>query len=346
MKKIKTLFGLALLGSLFLSSCSVDDTPSDQDPVSECDGFAKNLLTLSTPFSSTPTSEINYISYSINNLNSSLPNFHGNFTSSVDLNYELPTSTSFYNESSNLHGIVISRAGKYISFNTNTNVAQEFTVPNYITAPISLNNTTYIIEVSNGGYANNGMGSHYDIKTFDTNTGATGTTLPIDPMTKDFDNNSFFHVETLTSATNKLNELYFLSGTNLVTVNTTNNTASHVDLYPNFSSSDYVRFFGLEYSESLGLLAIMHKVDQMTKALVKIDPATGNYTNLLTISNDINSEFYSTTFRECDLTYYLTSLNQASNAAETLYFEFDLNTNTVSHSEILPKYIYGIEFLP
>jgi len=41
MKKIKTLFGLALLGSLFLSSCSVDDTPSDQDPVSECDGFAK-----------------------------------------------------------------------------------------------------------------------------------------------------------------------------------------------------------------------------------------------------------------------------------------------------------------
>jgi len=79
---------------------------------------------------------------------------------------------------------------------------------------------------------------------------------------------------------------------------------------------------------------------------VKIDPTTGNYTNLLTISNDINSEFYSTTFRECDLTYYLTSLNQASNAAETLYYEFDLNTNSVSHSEILPKYVYGIEFLP
>ncbi|HLW32957.1 MAG TPA: hypothetical protein VKX40_11885 [Aequorivita sp.] len=347
MKNSKTLFSLALLLSTILISCTINDdiVSDDHTAIIPCTGFNKNLLTLSTTFDNDPNAEIDYNYFLINNLDSSLPNSNGSFTTNTDLTFQLPTSTSFYNQTNNLHGILVTRAGKYFSFNTNTEVGQEFVVPTSLTAPIELNNSTYVIEVSNGGYANSGIGNHYEIKSFDINTGTVGATLPIDPLTKDFDNNSFFHVESISAATNNTDELYYLSGTNLVTVNTSLNTASHIDLYPSFSSSDYVRFFGLEYSESLGLIAIMDNATQGNKFVVKIDPLTGNYSSPLSISNNINSEFYSTTYRECDHTYYLTSLNQGSNTVQTLYFEFDLITNNVINSQIFPDYTFGIEFI-
>ena len=348
MKNFRNHFGLALLLSTLLTGCTLDDGSISDDHTIPlpCTGFNKDLLTLSTTFDNNPQAEINYNSFLINNLDSSLPNSHGSFVTNTDLTFQLPTSTSFYNEAGNLHGILISRAGKYFSFNTDTETGQEFVVPTSVTAPIEINNATFVMEVSNGGYANNGIGNHYDIKSFDINTGTVGASLPIDPLTKDFNNNSFFDVESMSAATNTTDKLYFLSGTNLITVNTSLNTASHIDLYPSFSGSDYVRFFGLEYSESLGLIAIMDNATQGNKFVVKIDPITGNYSGPMSIANNIGSEFYSTTYRECDHTYYLTSMNQGSSTVETLYFEFDLMTNTILNSQVFPDYIFGIEFIP
>ena len=347
MKNFKTLFSLALLGSLLFINCSTnDDTVIDDDTsILPCDGFNKNLLTLSTVFDNDPNAEIKYNHFLVNSLDSSLPNFNGSFTTNTDLTYQLPTSTSFYNEANNLHGIFVTRAGKYFTFNTSSGIGQEFVVPTSVTAPVELNSSSYVIEVANGGYANNGMGNHYDIKSFNINTGVLGSTLPIDPLTKDFDNNSFFMVETISAATNGTDNLYFLSGTNLVTVNTNTNTASHLDLYPSFSGSDFVRFFGLEYSPSLGLIAIMDDATQGNQFVIKIDPISGSYSPLVTIPADINNEFYSSSYRECDHTYYLTSLKQVLSTVETLYFEFDLEANTVSNSQIFPDYVFGIEFI-
>lgn len=346
MKNSKILLGLALsLSSIFIG-CTIDDVASDDPCVPmPCANFNKHLLTLNTVFDNDPNAQINYNYYLVNNLDSSLPNSNGSFVTNTDLTFQLPTSTSFYNETNKLHGILVSRAGKYFTFNTATEVGQEFAVPTSVTAPITLGSTTYVIEVSNGGYASNGMGNHYEVKTLDINTGIVGSVLPIDPLTKDFDNNSFFHVESMSAATNNIDKIYFLSGTNLVTVNTSANTASHIDLYPSFSGSDYVRFFGLEYSDSLGLLAVMDNATQGNKYLVRIDPLTGNYSNPLAISNNINSEFYSTTYRECDHTYYLTSLNQGSNTVETLYFEFNVAANSTINSQIFPNYTFGIELI-
>jgi hypothetical protein len=127
-------------------------------------------------------------------------------------------------------------------------------------------------------------------------------------------------------------------------VNTANNTSSQIDLYPSFSNSDYVRFIGLEYSESLGLLAIMDMPNSNTRKIVKIDPISGAYTDLLTISTDINTEFYATAYSECKKTYYLTSLANG-NPVQTNYFEFDLTTNTNTNTQIFNDYVFGIELI-
>src|SRR5690606_20607479 len=108
----------------------------------------------------------------------------------------------------------------------------------------------------------------------------TNNALPISIANTTFNNNSFFNVESMSSATNGSDELYFLSGTNLITVNTSSNTTSHIDLYSSFSMSDFVRFLGLEYSESLGLIAIMDMPDINTQKLIKIDPSNGAYSDL------------------------------------------------------------------
>lgn len=206
-------------------------------------------------------------------------------------------------------------------------------------------NLGYVIEVSNFGYGTSGVADQFKIKSFNITNGTLGTALPISTANTTFDNNSFFTVETMSAATDAVDNLFFLSGTNLVTVNKANNTASQIDLYPSFSMSDFVRFFGLEYSESLGLIAIMDMPDTNTRDLVKIDPITGTIVSLISIPADINNEFYSTTYSECKKTYYLTTLQNGSSPTKTLYFEFDLTTNTINNSKIIADYVFGIDLI-
>ncbi len=347
MKNFKSLFGLAIIISILFTSCSTDDDPTtDHEPISACDNYNRDLLTLSTAFDSNPNAVVTYNSFLINSLNSSSPSLKGNLTTNTDLTYQLPTSTSFYNDANNLHGIFITRAGKYFTFNTSAGTGQEFTAPTDITAPVILGTSAYVIEVSNLGYANQGVGDHFKIKPFNISDGTTNNALPISIANTTFNNNSFFNVESMSSATNGSDELYFLSGTNLITVNTSSNTTSHIDLYSSFSMLDFVRFLGLEYSESLGLIAIMDMPDINTQKLIKIDPSNGAYSDLLTIPSNINTEFYSSTYSECNETYYLTSMINGSNPLNTKYYEFDLATNTVSHSQNLTDYVFGIELIP
>ncbi len=348
MKNSKTLFALALLASVLFSNCSTDDRFTLEDDTSglPCQAVPKDLLVLNTLFDGANNAQIAYNTFAINGLDSSLPNSLGNLATNTNMTFQLPTGASLYNQASNLHGLLVTRAGKYFTFNTDTGVGQEFVVPTIVSAPVQLNTSSYVIEVANFGYTDQGIENHFEIKPFNINDGAIGAALPIDQLDRTFDNNSFFNVESMSSATNEIDSLYFLSGTNLVTVNTLNNTATHIDLYPPFTYSNFVRFFGLEYSENLGLIAIMDDSNAGTQYVVKIDPLSGNQTNLVILSENINSEFYSTTYRECDKTYFLTSLKHDNNLVETLYFEFNLATNTLENSQIFQDYAFGIQLIP
>lgn len=343
MKIFKPFFFLAVMSCFLFTSCSTDDDGVIEDN-SPCNNYNKNLLVLSTAFDNNANAVIDYNSFSINNLNSASPIPEGNLTTTANLTYQLPTNNSLYDEASKMHGILISRAGKYFTFNTTSGTGQEYTTATDIAAPVILNGMGYVIEVSNSGYANPGVGNHFAIKPFNINDGTTSAALPIPQSNTTFDNHSFFNVESMSTASNGVDKIYFLSGTNLITVDPGNNTSSQIDLYPSFSNSDFVRFIGLEYSESLGLLAIMDRPNSNTRKIVKIDPVSGTYTDLLTISTDINTEFYATTFSECKKTYYLTSLDNG-NAVQTNYFEFDLTTNTNTNTQVFNDYVFGIELI-
>ena len=346
MKTFLSIFSFAVLTCLIFISCSSDDdsTINDDTNNSPCSNYNKNLLALNTVFDNNVNAVIDYNSFLINDLDSSTPIFEGSLTTNTNLTYQLPTSTSLYSDNSKLHGMLVTRAGKYFTFNTNTGTGQEFTAPSNIAAPIIVDGESYVIEVSNSGYANSGTDNHFSVKPFNMNDGTTSTALTIPAINTTFNNNSFFHVESMSAASNGVNELYFVSGTNLITVNVSNNTSSHVDLYPSFSNTDFVRFIGLEYSESFGLLAIMDMPDINSRKIVKIDPTNGTYSDLLSIPTNINTEFYSTVYSECNKTYYLTSLANG-NTVQTNYFEFDLVANTISNTQVFNDYVFGIELI-
>ncbi|AFL80229.1 hypothetical protein Aeqsu_0721 [Aequorivita sublithincola DSM 14238] len=347
MKNFKTLFGFVFIASILFTNCSDDDTVTDDDPTNlPCANYNKELLTLTTAFDGNPNAVIDYNSFIINNLDPLLPNSQGSFTTTSNLSFELPTNGSIYNEASNLHGILVSRAGKYFTFNTSTGVGQESVVPSDIASPVLVGNLGYVIEVSNFGYGTSGVADQFKVRPFNITDGTLGAALPISAANTTFNNNSFFTVETMSMATDAVDKLFFLSGTNLVTVNKTSNIASQIDLYPSFSMLDYVRFFGLEYSESLGLIAIMDMASTNTRDLVKINPSTNTVVSLISIPADINNEFYSTTYSECKKTYYLTTLQNGSSPTKTLYFEFNLTTNTINNSQIIADYVFGIDLIP
>lgn len=332
---------LLLIGTV-LFSCSRDDI----DPAQPEDGCSdQGLIVLNTSFDGSIQANIEYSTYNINNLDQNNGMSLGNLASNINLTYEISTNTSLYDSSTKTHGIIVSRAQTYFKFNTITGSGQEYPLSSNVTAPVILNGNSYVIEIDQQGYAVNGTGTHYNIKNFDINNGAIGSTLPISVADRTFDNISFFHTEATSSATDGLNKLYFLSGTNLITVNTTDNTAQHVDLYPSFSQSDWTAFYGLEYSPTLGLIAI--KKDGTGHEIVKINALSGTYTSIISIPADINTEFYSVAYRECDKTYYLTTLQNMPQpqGAETIYFEFDLANANIINTQTMQDYAFGIELV-
>lgn len=346
MKRIYTISSLALAIALTFSSCSnSDDSASGLPSVTPCDLIDNDLMVLKTAFDNNPNAIITYNAFAVNGLDGTLPNALGNLTTTTNLSYELPTGATFYDSQNAIHGIYVTRAGKYFKYDAMSGLGQEFSVSTEATAPVQLGGNTYVIEIP-AGFTTSGIGNHFSIKPFNINNGSMGAALSIPSVETTFDNNSFFGAEAMSATSNGTDKLYYLSGTNLITVNPFTLSASHVDLFPSFSMTNFMRFIGLEYDDTLGLLAILIDYVNDVTLLVKVDPLTGTYSSLMSLPNTINSEFYATAYSSCENTYYLTTLSNNFTTTETLYFEFDLDTNTIINSQILPEYNYGIELIP
>ena len=66
MKNFKSLFGLAIMISILFTNCSTDDDPTtDDEPISACDNYHKDLLTLSTAFDNNANAVVTYNSFLI-----------------------------------------------------------------------------------------------------------------------------------------------------------------------------------------------------------------------------------------------------------------------------------------
>ncbi|MBL1410226.1 hypothetical protein [Sphingobacterium faecale] len=328
------LLGMASVG------CSNEGVEPEQ-PADAC--VLNNLVMLRVAFDGSYQASVAYNKFAVNGLNPSSGSLLGTVATNHRLTFQLPTNSSFYDKATGTHGMLISRAEAYLKFDVNTGVGQAYAVQTNFAAPVLNNGNAYVIAVDQS-YASSGVGEHYMINSFNMQNGTTGAALPISIADRTFDNHSFFANESMSSTSNGVDKLYFLSGTNLITVNTATNTASHRDLYPSFSqANDWVAFYGVKYSQSLGLIAL--KRDASGFSLVKINPNTGTHTTLLAINAAINTEFYSAAYRECDKTYYLTSMNQSNPTVETGYYEFDLNSNTLVNTQVLTDYGFGIEII-
>lgn len=229
----------------------------------------------------------------------------------------------------------------YYSFNLSDLTSAENTIAPEMVAPVINGNNAYIIEMVTP-YPSMGESASFEIREFSPLNGNIGNALPISANEKSFVNNSSFHQEIISSASNGTGELYFIGATNLIIVNTNSNTATHVDLYPSFTWDNWMTFQGLEYSESLGLLATRRNSTNQFD-IVQIDPQSGTFTELVTIPGNLNTEFYSTTYNECTKTFYLTTLKTSDWSAD--YYEINLNNNSISNTQNFSNYTYGLEVI-
>jgi hypothetical protein len=220
------------------------------------------------------------------------------------------------------------------------------------TAPAFLNGKLYLFQST---YFPSGATVQFAMTQIDLLTITPGATIvPAVLQTFTFGPlNSFFDPESMTSATNGTDEAYVLSGTNLVIISgvTSSPSACWIDLEPNFSPGNFVRFLCLEYKSPGILLAI--KATDSTIELIEITINAGQCTASTAVIYDlsnvtlspngwiVNPEFYSTTYDPCDETYYISTLIDFTPPSSRL-IEVDLATN--SHGEhVLLDYLFGIE---
>lgn len=169
--------------------------------------------------------------------------------------------------------------------------------------------------------------------------------------------NSPFDSHYMSSVSNGDDLIYFLSGTNLIEARVSTLTSRHIDIDPTYNVNDNpVIYYGLEYASSKNSLLAMVKLQDGVGApitdLVTIDisikPAiiTSNFNIAASLpkgqDDQINPEFYSTTFDQCDNTYYITEIQPVSGNITTNLHEINLDKMEFKTQQI-QDYMYGLE---
>lgn len=181
----------------------------------------------------------------------------------------------------------------------------------------------------------------------------TGAQMNIN-STGNFFSNSPFTIRTMSSAGDGSGYVFFLSGTNMVAAKLPSNSSQHYNVDPTYDPmTNPVAYFGLEIRLVDGLflamkagrdingnpettLVYLHALDSPPL----IEEAFDISANLPSGQDDrINPEFYSTTFDQCDYTYYVTELQDGG---ATNLTEIGLSTGMLK-SQTIANYWHGIE---
>jgi hypothetical protein len=271
----------------------------------------------------------------------------------------LPTNTSAFNPSSKDY-VCLLAGGNLLTYNDNSTFANlvnlQFTS---VTAPAFLQGGLHGIEVENSGFGTAPL-LEADIIGIDLPSGGT---LSGEMHMQFITGNPFptFNHLTMSSGTDGINELYFLSGSNLIFVtslNIFNPVYYWRDLAPSNNANNFSTFYGVEYKSPGVLLAIRETVINALPSsteVVEIQYNTTTYTvgniiplydlaNNLMVSPDgwvINSEYYSTAYNTCDDTYYIST--KFDHFYKSRLIEVDLQASSLVE-QILPYYIFGIDW--
>lgn len=270
-----------------------------------------------------------------------------NFVSSSAI---LPTNTSAYDPTSLNQDFVclISREQQLLKYEEANNISGIVSLaPAISTAPVFLNNTLFAIDVRPNGYATGSM-VNIDIVSIDL---PTSLISGVSPFTFSPNIPYRFDHESMSSATNEIDEIYFVSGSNLVISNNPNPSTPNtcwVELDP----TNQYSFYGLEYKSPKVLWALRY--DNNTPTLDLVEIVLGNCTlQSIAVLYDLqanvapsppgwilNPEFYSTTIDTCEMKYYLSTLYDTNSSSRLM----EIDPATSSHVEkIFSKYLFGIE---
>ncbi|MBK6861533.1 MAG: hypothetical protein IPG95_14785 [Saprospiraceae bacterium] len=146
-----------------------------------------------------------------------------------------------------------------------------------------------------------------------------------------------FDLYGISSTTDGKDLLYFLSGTNLIEVKVSDKSYRHIDIDPTYDQNNNpVNYNGLEFKRDEGLLiAMKNTIDANNTSITDLVICNPNSTNpIATLRFDlhnhlsanqdkvINSDFHSTTFDQCDNTYYIIEFQNSKS-----YFGYHFNSN-------------------
>ncbi len=254
--------------------------------------------------------------------------------------YTNPSNYDAYNRINDTYFVEFPTEQRIYKYDIATQARQEFVVAGFYSAPVFNNGNLYAITIDNFGYASNP--ANFSIETINQNDGSL-TTL----ITDSFPLISSFNWESMSSATDNLENIFFVSGTNLVSFNINATSTNHTELVPTFDAFDNNQgFYGLELRNNGNLLAIRNRNDNLVTSLELVEIDINNLTATPTVIFDfmvnniaLNSEFYSTTYDACDDMYYITSRRDATT---TDFYEIDLVTSAVK-TENFDFYLMGIE---
>lgn len=253
-----------------------------------------------------------------------------------------PSNYDSYDEVNNQYFIEFPLQQRLYKYDLATQSRQEFIVAGFYSAPVFNNSTLYTITIDNFGYATNP--ANYSIESINTTDGSLTTIT-----SNSFPLQSYFNWESMSSASDGNANIYFVSGSNLITYNTNNQIAQHIELVPGFDfATNNQIFYGLEYRNNGNLLAIRDRDNDQGEGLELVEINVNNFFESPIVIFDFrgngiapNSEFYSTSYDPCDDKYYLTSRNN-ENFEITNFYEIDL-TNSSVQTESFSYYLMGIE---
>lgn len=254
--------------------------------------------------------------------------------------FNRPSNYDAYNAVSKQYFIEFPLQQRIYKYDVNTQNRQEFIVAGFYAAPVFNNSNLYAITIDHFGYASDP--ANYSIDVIDQNNGSLSTLA-----SNTFPLLSRFDWESMSSVSNNSNMIYFVSGTNLISYNTSTTTSSHVELTPGFDIiNNYQNFYGLEMRNNGNLLAIRDRDDINGEGSELVEININNLTATPTVVFDfmangieLNSEFYATTYDTCDDTYYITSRKDATT---TDFYEIDITTS-IFKTENFDFYLMGIE---
>jgi len=260
----------------------------------------------------------------------------------------LPTSTSSYDPVTKDLVCLVSGERKLFTYNDVSCSSGIVNQQSAVTAPVFLNGQLYGIDIESNGYPT-GPTINIDIA-IDIQSGFLALIgghqfTPSVPF--------IFNHEQTSSTTNGIDELYFVSGSNLIIVEKTN-TLSPLICFKELDNTGQYSFHGIEFQKQGELLALRRGINTSNLDLVRINltgciggapTTTVLYNLLLNVAPSppgwvLNHEFYSTTLDTCNQLYYLSTRHDINSSSKLIEIDIIGGTHV---EQIFPEYLFGIE---